>query len=120
MTAARWPGPVIRRWSRHSRRKAPMKRSLQQARGLSSLDTGLVFVADDADRPRADPVHRTAGRAVRAPLAHRDRTGGDDERTGRAALLSATTPPWALGPLMILVGLGGPLVMPPTMAVLLD
>ena len=36
------------------------------------------------------------------------------------ALLSATTPPWALGPLMILVGLGGPLVMPPTMAVLLD
>jgi MFS family permease len=36
------------------------------------------------------------------------------------ALMPATAPPWALGLLMILVGLGGPLVMPPTMAVLLD
>jgi DHA2 family methylenomycin A resistance protein-like MFS transporter len=111
---------VIRRWSRHSRRKAPMKRSLQQARGLSSLDTGLVFVADDADRPRADPVHRTAGRAVRAPSLIATGLAAMTSGLVVLALLSATTPPWALGPLMILVGLGGPLVMPPTMAVLLD
>lgn len=36
------------------------------------------------------------------------------------ALLAGTAAPWALAALMVLVGLGGPMVMPPTTAVLLD
>ena len=36
------------------------------------------------------------------------------------ALLPVTTPLWLLSAIMVLIGLGGPLAMPPTIAVLLN
>ena len=94
---------------------------LQQDRGLSPLATGVVFLPMMLIGARLDPVHRPAGRAARPP--RRSSSTGLPLDGGRALALGglpATAPVWVLGLLMILVGLGGPLVMPPTMAVLLD
>jgi MFS family permease len=93
---------------------------LQQARGLSSLSTGLVFLPMMLFGLALTPFSARLGeRFGRAALIV---TGLAMMASGLVALalMPATAPPWALGLLMILVGLGGPLVMPPTMAVLLD
>lgn len=93
---------------------------LQQGRGLSSLQTGLVFVPMMLIGLLLTPfVARLAERFGRPALIA---TGLGSMAVGLTvlAVLPTTTQPWALGLLMILVGLGGPLVMPPTMAVLLD
>ncbi len=93
---------------------------LQQIRGLSALDTGIVFL----------PMMLTG--AVLTPLAAR-LTGRFGARvlisTGLSAmtagltvmaLLPAPAPVAVLSALMILTGLAGPLVMPPVMALLLQ
>jgi DHA2 family methylenomycin A resistance protein-like MFS transporter len=93
---------------------------LQQVRGLSSLGTGLVFLPMMLIGLALTPVGpRLSERFGRPALIA---TGLAVMTAGLVvlALMPATTPPWALGLLMTLVGLGGPLVMRPTMAVLLD
>jgi MFS transporter, DHA2 family, methylenomycin A resistance protein len=93
---------------------------LQQARGLTSLATGLVFVPMMLIGLAVTPfTARLAERFGRPALIT---TGLASMAAGLVvlALLPAATAPWVLGLLMVLVGLGGPLVMPPTMAVLLD
>jgi MFS transporter, DHA2 family, methylenomycin A resistance protein len=92
----------------------------QQARGLSALGTGALFLPMMLIGAALTPFSARAG-----------------ERFGRKALivtglavmtigllvlgvLPVSTPLWLLSALMILVGLGGPLVSPPATAVLLD
>jgi EmrB/QacA subfamily drug resistance transporter len=96
-----------------------MSLNLQQQRGLSPLETGLVFL----------PMMLTG--LVLTPLTPRiiERIGGRSLIiTGLVlmaggltliAVLPATAPFWAIAALMILIGMGGPFVMPPTIAVLL-
>jgi DHA2 family methylenomycin A resistance protein-like MFS transporter len=93
---------------------------LQQLRGVSSLGTGLAFL----------PMMLVG--AVLTPFSARiaERLGARALITGGLvlmtaglvvlAVLSASTPVWALAVLMALVGLAGPLVMPPVTAVLLN
>jgi DHA2 family methylenomycin A resistance protein-like MFS transporter len=93
---------------------------LQQHRGLTALQTGVVFL----------PMMIVG--AVLTPFSARI-----GERVGRktiivsglvlltvdlavSGLLPAAAPLWLLGVLMMLVGLGGPTVSPPATAVLLD
>jgi DHA2 family methylenomycin A resistance protein-like MFS transporter len=93
---------------------------LQQVRGLSSLATGVVFLPMMLIGLALTPFSaRLAERFGRPALI----TSGLVAMTAGLvvlALVPTSTPPLALGLLMVLVGLGGPLVMPPTMAVLLD
>jgi MFS transporter, DHA2 family, methylenomycin A resistance protein len=93
---------------------------LQQARGLSSLTTGVVFVPMMLIGLIVTPfsariVERTG---PRAPIA----VGLFSLAAGAVALGGFTTsaPVWVSALLLIAVGLAGPLVMPPMMAVLLD
>jgi MFS transporter, DHA2 family, methylenomycin A resistance protein len=93
---------------------------LQQARGLSALATGFVFAPMMLIGLALTPFTARLGERFGRPTLIA--TGLASMATGLLALaiMPATAPPWALGLLMVLVGLGGPLVMPPTMAVLLD
>jgi EmrB/QacA subfamily drug resistance transporter len=96
-----------------------MSLSLQQAHGLSALETGLAFL----------PM-MLAGLAM-TPFSARllERFGARRLLgTGLVALaagltlvgtLSAVLPVWATSGLMLLVGLSGPLIMPPSTASLL-
>ncbi|WP_027929120.1 MFS transporter [Amycolatopsis thermoflava] len=91
-----------------------------QDRGLSSLTTGVVFVPMMLAGLVLTPivprlVERTGARAVVV-------TGLGLMTAGLVALalVPATTPTWAVAALMMLVGLGGPTVIPPVIAVLLD
>jgi MFS transporter, DHA2 family, methylenomycin A resistance protein len=93
---------------------------LQQLRGVSSLGTGLAFL----------PMMLVG--AVLTPFSARiaERLGARVLITGGLvlttaglvvlAVLSASTPVWVLAVVMALVGLAGPLVMPPVTAVLLN
>jgi EmrB/QacA subfamily drug resistance transporter len=93
---------------------------LQQLRSLSALATGAAFL----------PMMLSG--AVLTPFSARisERIGARTLVTTGLALMTAglailalapaSTPVWALAALMVLVGLGGPLVMPPVTAVLLN
>jgi sugar phosphate permease len=93
---------------------------LQQVRGLSSLSAGMAFL----------PMMVLG--AVLTPFSARivERLGARGPITaGLAAMaiglvvlavLPVTAPVWLLAAVMVLVGLAGPLAMPPTMAVLLN
>jgi MFS transporter, DHA2 family, methylenomycin A resistance protein len=93
---------------------------LQQLRGLSSLDTGIAFL----------PMMLIG--LVLTPLSARlaERLGARTLVTAGLVLMTAGlvalgavpawTPVWALAGLMVLVGVAGPLVMPPAMALLLN
>ncbi|WP_240474195.1 MFS transporter [Intrasporangium chromatireducens] len=93
---------------------------LQQVRGLSPLGTGVVFLPMmliglvlTPFAPRI--VQRLGGKTVIV-------TGLVSMVLGLAllAFIGVTTPLPVLAALMVLVGLAGPLVMPPTTAILLD
>jgi EmrB/QacA subfamily drug resistance transporter len=92
---------------------------LQQLRGLSALDTGVVFVPMMVIGGALNPfTARLAERFGARPLIG----GGLLSMTAGLVvigLLPGTAPVALLPALMILVGLGGPLVMPPVMALLL-
>ncbi|MFF1613411.1 DHA2 family efflux MFS transporter permease subunit [Amycolatopsis sp. NPDC058278] len=90
-----------------------------QDRGLSALDTGVVFlpmmlaglvltpvVPRVIERTGARPVVVTGLALMTAGLA-------------ALALLPATAPTWVTAAVMVWVGLGGPTVIPPVIAVLL-
>jgi EmrB/QacA subfamily drug resistance transporter len=93
---------------------------LQQVRGLSPLGTGVVFL----------PMMLVG--LVLTPFAPRivRRVGGKTVIVAGLismvlglcvlAFITGTTPLPVVGALMVLVGLAGPLVMPPTTAILLD
>ena len=93
---------------------------LQQLRGLTSLGTGVAFLpmmligllltpfsARLAERLGARTLVTAGLLAMTAGMA-------------ALALLPAGAPVWLLALLMVLVGLAGPLVMPPVMALLLN
>jgi sugar phosphate permease len=93
---------------------------LQELRGLSALDTGLMFLPMMLIGGVLTPfIPRLGGRfgpralVVTGLLAM---TGG----LTVIALLPAPLPVTVLSALMILVGLAGPLVMPPVMTLLLQ
>jgi DHA2 family methylenomycin A resistance protein-like MFS transporter len=93
---------------------------VQQLRGLSPAGTGLVFLPMMLTGLVLTPF---SARIVERVGARVLVVGGLAAMTaGLAALAFAppTTPFWTLAALMVLVGLAGPLTMPPTMAVLLN
>ncbi|MFJ9908656.1 MFS transporter [Streptomyces sp. NPDC101152] len=93
---------------------------LQQVRGLSALATGAAFLPMMLIGAALTPFSaRLAERAGTRTLA----IGGLAlMATGLVllAVLPASTPVWEIAALMVLVGLAGPLVMPPVTAVLLN
>jgi DHA2 family methylenomycin A resistance protein-like MFS transporter len=93
---------------------------LQQLRGLSALGTGLVFlpmmVAGGALTPFIAGLAERLGARILITAGLLAMTAG----LAVIALLPAPVPVPVLSALMILVGLGGPLVMPPVMALLLQ
>ncbi|MCE3555695.1 MFS transporter [Pseudonocardia sp. RS11V-5] len=93
---------------------------LQQARGLSSLATGVVFLPMMLIGLVLTPFTARLGERFGRPVLIGTGLAAMAAGSLALALMPATAPPWALGLLLILVGIGGPLVMPPTMAVLLD
>ncbi|WP_051901353.1 MFS transporter [Streptomyces aureus] len=93
---------------------------LQQERGLSALVTGAAFLPMMLTGAALTPFSaRLAERAGTRTLA----VGGLALMTTGLlllALLPTSAPAWAIAALMVLVGLAGPLVMPPVTAVLLN
>jgi MFS transporter, DHA2 family, methylenomycin A resistance protein len=93
---------------------------LQQLRGLSSLATGMAFLPMMLVGAFMTPFSaRIAERLGARPLI----AGGLVLMAAGLvilALVPASTPVWALALLMALVGVAGPLVMPPLTAVLLN
>ena len=93
---------------------------LQQLRGLSPLATGLVFLPMMLVGALVTPF---SARLAERLGARRLVGGGLGLMTAGLAVLAAVpswTPVWVLAGLMVLVGLAGPLTMPPVTAVLLD
>ncbi|MFE9813013.1 MFS transporter [Streptomyces sp. NPDC005548] len=93
---------------------------LQQQRGLSALATGLAFVPMTVLSAFINPLSaRSAERyGPRVPIVC-----GMFLMSGGLlplALVPAGTPTWALALLMLPVGMGGPLAMPPTTALLVN
>jgi MFS transporter, DHA2 family, methylenomycin A resistance protein len=92
---------------------------LQQLRGLSALGTGIAFVPMMLIGAIVTPL--TARLAERFGARALVTTGLVCMTAGLVviSLMPATTPVAVLSVLMVLVGLAGPLVMPPVMALLL-
>ena len=93
---------------------------LQELRGLSALGTGLVFLpmmlAGGALTPFVARLGERVGSRILITSGLLAMTAG----LTVIAQLPAPVPVPVLSALMILVGLGGPLVMPPLMALLLE
>jgi DHA2 family methylenomycin A resistance protein-like MFS transporter len=97
-----------------------MSLDLQQQRGLSPLGAGLAFLPMMVIGLVLTPF---SARIAERAGARRLVTGGlVVMAAGLAALAAvpAAAPVWVLATLMALVGLGGPLVMPPVTGVLLN
>jgi MFS transporter, DHA2 family, methylenomycin A resistance protein len=93
---------------------------LQQLRGLSSLVTGVAFLPMMVVGASLTPFSARIAERLGARVLI---TGGLVLMTVGLVILAAapsSAPIWALAVLMVLVGLGGPLVMPPVTAVLLN
>jgi MFS family permease len=92
---------------------------LQQVRGLSSLGTGLAFLPMMLIGLALTPFSaRLAERFGARTLVV---TGLAAMTAGMAVMAAVPAAPvWLLALLMVLVGLAGPLVMPPVMALLLN
>ena len=93
---------------------------LQQLRGVSSLGTGLAFLPMMLIGAALTPFSARIAERLGARILI---TGGLVLMTAglvTLAVLPASSPVWVLAALMALVGLSGPLVMPPMTAVLLN
>jgi EmrB/QacA subfamily drug resistance transporter len=93
---------------------------LQQLRGLSALGAGVAFLPMMLVGALLTP---SSARLAERLGARRLITGGLVVMTAGLAILAvvaSATPVWGLALLMVLVGLAGPLVMPPVTAVLLN
>ena len=93
---------------------------LQQHRGLTALQTGVVFlpmmIIGAVLTPFSARLGERVGRRTVIVTGLAVMTAG----LGVIGLLPAAAPLWLLAVLMMLVGLGGPTVSPPATAVLLD
>jgi MFS transporter, DHA2 family, methylenomycin A resistance protein len=93
---------------------------LQQLRGLSSLATGVAFLPMMLIGAFLTPFSARIAEKLGARVLI---TSGLVLMTAGLVVLAvvpSSTPVWVLAVLMVLVGLAGPLVMPPVTAVLLD
>jgi MFS transporter, DHA2 family, methylenomycin A resistance protein len=93
---------------------------LQQLRGLSSLATGVAFLPMMLVGALVTPFSARLAERLGARLLI---GGGLVLMTAGLVILAAvpsSTPIWVLAGLMVLVGLAGPLAMPPVTAVLLN
>ena len=93
---------------------------LQDVRGLSPVEAGLVFTPMMLVGLAITPLtHRIAARVGRRRLIA---TGLLSMAAGLVTLaaIPASAPMWSIAAALVLVGLAGPFVMPPTMTVLLD
>ena len=93
---------------------------LQGERGLTLVRTGLVFLPMMLIGLALTPFSARIVERVGARAADRRRAAAMTVGLAVLALLPATTPLVAAVALMVLVGLGGPLTMPPMTAVLLN
>jgi DHA2 family methylenomycin A resistance protein-like MFS transporter len=93
---------------------------LQQARGLTALGTGAVFLPMMLIGLALTPFTARLGERFGRRLLITTGLVAMAAGALALALVPAGAPFWLLAGLLVLVGLGGPLVMPPTMAVLLD
>jgi MFS transporter, DHA2 family, methylenomycin A resistance protein len=93
---------------------------LQQLRGLSALATGMVFLpmmlVGAVVTPFSARLVERLGARVLIGAGLVLMTAG----LAVLAVVASSMPIWVLAGLMVLVGLAGPLVMPPVMAVLLN
>jgi MFS transporter, DHA2 family, methylenomycin A resistance protein len=93
---------------------------LQQHRGLTALQTGVVFLPmmliGLALTPLSARLSERLGRKTLIVAGLMLMTAG----LALIGVLPASAPLWLLAGLMVLVGLGGPTVSPPATAVLLD
>ena len=93
---------------------------LQELRGLSPLATGAVFLPMMVIGAALTPFSARIAERLGARVLI---TGGLILMTAGLVIIGLTpssAPTWALATVMILVGLAGPLVMPPVTAVLLN
>ena len=93
---------------------------LQQLRGLSALGTGAAFLPMMLTGAALTPFSARMAEKLGARVLI---TAGLIFMTAGLvilAVLPSSAPVWALAALMVLVGLAGPLVMPPVTAVLLN
>jgi len=93
---------------------------LQQVRGLSALGAGAAFVPMMLTGAALTPVSARLAEKLGARLLVS--TGLALMTAGLAAIaaVAPAAPVWVLALLMVLTGLGGPLVMPPMTAILLN
>jgi MFS transporter, DHA2 family, methylenomycin A resistance protein len=93
---------------------------LQQLRGLSPLGTGAAFVPMMLSSAALTPFSARIAEKLGAPVLI---TAGLVSMTVGLVILAAvasSAPVWALATLMVLIGVAGPLIMPPLTAVLLN
>jgi MFS transporter, DHA2 family, methylenomycin A resistance protein len=93
---------------------------LQQLRGLSALATGLVFLPMMLVGAVLTPFSARLVERLGARLLVGGGLGLMTAGLAVFAVVESSTPVWVLAGLMVLVGLAGPLTMPPVMAVLLN
>ena len=93
---------------------------LQGERGLTSLETGLVFLPMMLFGLALTPFSARLVERVGARLTISAGLAAMTVGLASLALMPLGTPLWLLSGLMVLVGLGGPLTMPPMTALLLN
>ena len=92
----------------------------QQIRGLTSLATGLAFLPMMLVGAALTPFAARLAERYGARTVITTGLAGMTLGLLALALLPAGAPVWLLAVVMVLVGLGGPLVMPPMTALLLN
>ena len=92
----------------------------QQVRDLSPLATGVAFLPMMLTGLVITPFSALIVEKVGSRLSITGGLGLMALGLLVLALLPVTTPLWLLSAIMVLIGLGGPLAMPPTIAVLLN
>jgi DHA2 family methylenomycin A resistance protein-like MFS transporter len=93
---------------------------LQQVRGLSSLGAGLVFVPMMVIGALLTPFSARLAEQLTPRVVITAGLGVMAAGLAIVGLVPASTPVWALAGLMVVVGLAGPLIIPPITAVLLN
>jgi len=93
---------------------------LQGTRGLTSFQTGWVFMPMMLIGLVLTPFSARIVEMFGARLPICLGLSAMAVGTGVFALLPSSTPLWALSAVMVLVGIGGPLIMPPMTAVMLN
>ncbi len=93
---------------------------LQGERGLNSLSTGIVFLPMMLVGLALTPFSARIAERIGARATITGGLAAMAMGVAALALVPAATPVWLLSLLMVMVGIGGPLTMPPMTAVLLN